>query len=229
VSRRGLRIFSPAVLVLMASPVIFYIANGGSWAYIGRVGTWTGLSDGEVGIALAVSNVCAILGGLFASWQGLRFKVVGPLWVGIMLTMSANIIMLGRWGMGGYSIANFIGFFFTVYTVAVYLLAFGYVDPSGRLMASGGLAVYGGGALGPVILSQFIPAGSDPSYVGVLVADAVIFLVAPVVFTIGWSMIRKKLAENELEAAALGVSARAAGAPAQEAGDDTIAGAELAP
>jgi hypothetical protein len=209
IPRPALKILSPAVLVLMASPVIFYIANGGSWAYIGRVGTWTGLSDAEVGIALAVSNVCAILGGLFASWQGLRFKIVGPLWIGIILTMSANIIMLGRWGMGGYSVANFIGFFFTVYTVAVYLLAFGYVDPSGRLMASGGLAVYGGGALGPVILSQFIPAGSNPSYVGVLIADAVIFLVAPIVFTIGWSMIRKKLAMNGLEVGPTATGAQA--------------------
>jgi MFS family permease len=196
-SRSGPGIFSAGVLVLIASPVIFYIANGGSWAYIGRVGTWTGLSDGAVGIALAVSNVFAILGGLFASWQGLRFKIVGPLWVGIMFTMSANIIMLAQWGMAGYSIANVIGFFFTVYTVAIYLLAFGSIDPSGRLMASGGLAVYGGGSLGPVILSQFIPAGSDPSYVGVLIADAVIFVIAPVVFVIGWAMIRRERAGAE--------------------------------
>lgn len=205
----GPGIFSAGVLVLMASPVIFYIANGGSWAYIGRVGIWTGLSDGEVGIALAISNVCAILGGLFASWQGLRFKIVGPLWVGIMLTMSANIIMLVRWGMTGYSIANAIGFFFTIYTVAIYLLAFGSVDPSGRLMASGGLAVYGGGSLGPVILSQFIPAGSDPSYVGVLIADAVTFLIAPIVFVIGWAMIRGERAGVEA-AAAEGVADAAA-------------------
>ena len=200
----------------MASPVIFYIANGGSWAYIGRVGTWTGLSDGEVGIALAVSNVCAILGGLFASWQGLRFKIVGPLLVGIMLTMSANIIMLGRWGMGGYSIANCIGFFFTVYTVAVYLLAFGYVDPSGRLMASGGLAVYGGGALGPVILSQFIPAGSDP-----VVRRRARSPTRSSSWSrrssssIGWAMIRKKLAAAQARVASpdavLAVGAEASG------------------
>jgi MFS family permease len=195
--RPGPKLLSAGVLVLIASPVIFYIANGGSWAYIGRVGTWTGLSDGQVGIALAVSNVFAIMGGLFASWQGLRFRIVGPLWVGIVLTMSANIIMLARWGMAGYSVANVIGFFFTVYTVAVFLLAFGSVDPSGRLMASGGLAVYGGGALGPVILSQFIPAGSHPSYVGALIADAVVFLIAPLVFMVGWAMIRKQRAEIE--------------------------------
>jgi len=192
-ARPGLKILSPGVLILMASPVIFYIANGGSWAFIGRVGTWTGLNDAQVGIALAISNVCAIIGGLVASALGLRFKVVGPLVVGTMLTMSANIIMLGRWGMTGYSIANFIGFGFTVYTVAAYLQAFGYVDPSGRLMASGGLAVYGGGALGPVILAQFIPSGADPSYTAPLIADAVIFLIAPLVFIIGWAMVRKYL------------------------------------
>jgi len=193
-SRKGLRIFSAGVLVLMCSPIVFYIANGGSWAFVGRVGTWTGLSDGEVGIALAVSNVCAIVGGLVASWQGLRLKIVAPLIVGILLTMSANFIMLGRWGMAGYSIANFIGFGFTVYSVAMYLQAFGYVDPSGRLMASGGLALYGGGALGPVIMAQFIPAGDDPSYAAVLVADAVVFLLAPVVFVAGWSMVKRALA-----------------------------------
>jgi MFS family permease len=217
--RPGPKLLSAGVLVLIAAPVIFYIANGGSWAYIGRVGTWTGLSDGQVGIALAVSNVFAILGGLTASWQGLRFRIVGPLWVGILLTMSANIIMLARWGMGGYSIANAIGFFFTVYTVAIFLLAFGSVDPSGRLMASGGLAVYGGGALGPVILSQFIPAGSHPSYTGVLIADAVVFVIAPVVFMVGWAMVRRQKA-----------SAEAAAAPVQDAAAAAEgAGAGLAP
>jgi MFS family permease len=209
-ARQGLKIFSPGVLVLIASPVVFYIANGGSWAFVGRVGTWTGLSDGQVGIALAISNVCAILGGLVASWQGLRFRVVGPLVLGIMLTMSANLIMVGRWGMAGYSIANFIGFGFTVYTVAMYLQAFGYVDPSGRLMASGGLALYGGGALGPVILAQFIPAGDNPSYVVVLIADAVIFLIAPLVFIVGWAMVKRALRAGEpapgvSEAAAAGM------------------------
>jgi predicted MFS family arabinose efflux permease len=198
-SRKGLRIFSAGVLVLMCSPVVFYIANGGSWAFIGRVGTWTGLSDGQVGIALALSNVCAIIGGLIASWQGLRFKVVGPLVIGILLTMSANFIMLGRWGMAGYSVANFIGFGFTVYSVAMYLQAFGYVDPSGRLMASGGLALYGGGALGPVIMAQFIPAGDNPSYAAVLVADAVVFLLAPVVFIAGWAMVKRALARGEAQ------------------------------
>jgi len=203
-ARPGLKILSPAVIILMASPVIFYIANGGSWAFLGRVGTWTGLSDGQVGIALAIGNVFAILGGVVASVLGLRFKVVGPIVVGTVLTMSANIIMLGRWGMPGYTIAQAIGFGFTVYTVAAYLQAFGYVDPSGRLMASGGLAVYGGGALGPVILAQFIPAGTDPSYMAPLIADAVIFLIAPVVFVIGWAMVRKQLGAAQAGAGALG-------------------------
>jgi predicted MFS family arabinose efflux permease len=199
-ARPGLKILSPAVIILMASPVVFYIANGGSWAFLGRVGTWTGLSDGEVGIALAIGNVFAILGGVVASVLGLRFKVVGPIVVGTVLTMSANIIMLGRWGMPGYTIASAIGFGFTVYTVAAYLQAFGYVDPSGRLMASGGLAVYGGGALGPVILAQFIPAGTNPSYVAPLIVDAVIFLIAPVVFVIGWALVRKQLAAAQARA-----------------------------
>ena len=208
-ARPGLKILSPAVIILMASPVVFYIANGGSWAFLGRVGTWTGLSDGQVGIALAVGNVFAILGGVVASVLGLRFKVVGPIVVGTVLTMSANIIMLGRWGMPGYTIANAIGFGFTVYTVAAYLQAFGYVDPSGRLMASGGLAVYGGGALGPVILAQFIPGGTDPSYVAPLIVDAIIFLIAPVVFVIGWAMVHKQLA-----AAQARVGGRSADTPA---------------
>jgi hypothetical protein len=95
-------------------------------------------------------------------------------------------------------IAQAIGFGFTVFTVAAYLQAFGYVDPSGRLMASGGLAVYGGGALGPVILARFIPGGADPSYVAPLIADAVIFLIAPVVFVIGWAMVRKQLAAAQV-------------------------------
>jgi len=185
----ALRILSPGVVLLVASAFIFYIANGGSWAFIGRVGTWTGLSDGDVGLVLAMSNVCAILGGLLASWQGLRFKVVGPLVLGTVLTLSVNFILIARWGMAGYAVANCIGFFFTLYAVSFYLQAFGLVDPSGRLMAGGGLAVYGGGSLGPVILAQFIPAGSEPSYVGVLVADAVIFLVAPVVFITGWLLV----------------------------------------
>jgi len=50
--------------------------------------------------------------------------------------------------MAGYTIASAVGFGFTVYTVAAYLQAFGYVDPSGRLMASGGLAIYGGARWG---------------------------------------------------------------------------------
>jgi hypothetical protein len=77
--------------------------------------------------------------------------------------------------------------------VAMYLQAFGYVDPSGRLMASGGLALYGGGALGPVIHAQFIPAGANPSYVAPLIADTIVFFIAPVVFIIGWAMVRRTI------------------------------------
>ena len=44
----------------------------------------------------------------------------------------------------------------------------------------------GGGALGPVILAQFIPTGVDSSCVAPLIADAVIFFIAPVVFIVGW-------------------------------------------
>ena len=83
--------------------------------------------------------------------------------------------------------------------MSVYLQAFGYVDPSGRLMASGGLALYAGGALGPVILAQFIPAGDDPSYAAALIADSVVFLVAPLIFIVGWAMVKRTLARGEAQ------------------------------
>ena len=168
--------------ILMASPVIFYIANGGSWAFLGRVGTWTGLSDGQVGIALADRQRVRHHRRARRLGAGPALQGGGPARRRHHAHDERQPHHARALGHARLHDRQLIGFGFTVYTVAVYLQAFGYVDPSGRLMASGGLAVYGGGALGPVILAQFIPSGADPSYVAPLIADAVIFLIAPVVF-----------------------------------------------
>ena len=44
-----------------------------------------------------------------------------------------------------------------------------------------------------MILAQFIPGGPAPSYVAPLLADAVIFLIAPLVFVVGWALVRTQL------------------------------------
>lgn len=54
----------------------------------------------------------------------------------------------------------------------------------------GGFAVYGGGALGRVILAQLVPGGADPWYVAPLIVDAAILVIAPLVFIVGWAMVR---------------------------------------
>jgi predicted MFS family arabinose efflux permease len=191
------KVVTPGVVLVLASIIVFYIAMIGVWAFVERVGVWTGLGSGQISLALSVSQVAAVLGGLGASVIGLRFKVVLPIVAGLGLSACANLLLLPRAGMVGFSVAVFMSVGFTIFTVGAYLQALGVLDPSGRLMAGATTASFAGSAVGPVIVGLIIPAGHNPSYAAALLIDTGVFAVAAVLFVAGWALARKRVGETE--------------------------------
>ena len=168
----------PVIIVLIAN-LIYFIGQGGVWAYLERIGIADGLSIKQVASGLSTSLLLGVIGALTASLLNVRWGRVVPLGLAIVAAILSVILLQWKITLSTFIVAvcvwNFANNFGHPYLLG-YLAA---IDKSGRYVVVSAAMQTGGMGLGPAIVALSI-TGAD--YDSVLWFGLVCFTLALLLF-----------------------------------------------
>lgn len=151
----------PALLGL-AGILCLYIALGGLWTFVERIGAASGLDATRIGDDLTIASLCGIAGCGSAIVLGGRWGRVRPLLLGFALILLGAAALTGVVPATRFLLAA--GVFKYAWTFALPFILAGMAahDHSGRLMAIANFMIGGGLALGPALIAALL--GDPPAY-----------------------------------------------------------------
>jgi len=184
--KRGLRRTKPlekqqetivASTLALSGALLFFMAQGGLWAFLERLGLAADLTAREIGFALAISSYCGIVGGLAKNWLADAVGVLSP----FIFVVIGEVIMLFLFTIISsnvlFAIAVCMLQFFWAMGMASLLGGFNVIDKSGGLVLLLISTAKIGYSLGPALMGWLI-FGDDYTYViltcGVLVVIGMI-------------------------------------------------------
>jgi MFS transporter, DHA1 family, inner membrane transport protein len=156
-------------IIGLAGVFMYFIAQGGVWAFLDRIGLAHHIETSSVGIALAVSAIAGFLGALLASWLDVRYGRLKPLLCSTVGTVVA-LLTLNEIGTLAVFTAMTALFNFSWNVAVPYQFgALAEVDSSRRTVALAGVFVNAGLAAGPVIAAALISEQSvqNVSWMGI--------------------------------------------------------------
>ena len=150
----------PLIIIILVANLVYFIAQGGIWAYLERIGTGGGLTVKQAAGALSVSLFMGVLGALAASALDIRWGRVVPLGLAIAAVILSVLLLQWQLTFAVFLISacvwNFANNFGHPYLLG-YLAA---VDKSGRYVVVSGAMQTGGMGLGPALAASLI-SGTD--------------------------------------------------------------------
>lgn len=140
----------------LAGIFTYFIAQGGVWAYLDRIGLAHHIESPNVGTALALSAIAGLLGALLASWLDVRYGRLKPLLCSALGTVVA-LLTLNESGTFAVFIAMTALFNFSWNLSVPYQFgALAELDSSRRTVALAGVLVNAGLAAGPIVAAAII-------------------------------------------------------------------------
>jgi predicted MFS family arabinose efflux permease len=139
----------------------FYLAIGGVWTYLGRIGGQNNLPPALIAHALAVASLFGIGGCCFAALLGARVGRAMPMSVGYLVLVAAISALWFPSTETRFRVVT-IAFLFSWTLSLPYLLAtVAAHDRSGRLSVLTNLMIGTGLGFGPALFALAVPASSD--------------------------------------------------------------------
>lgn len=158
----------------LGGALFFFMAQGGLWAFLERLGLAATLSTTEIGFALAISSYLGIVGGLAKNWLADAIGTLSP----FIFVIVGELIMLMLFAIGSgsamFAIAVCMLQFFWAMGMASFLAGLNVIDSSGGLVLLLMSVAKAGYSLGPAMMGWLI-IGDD--YTGVLFACGVLVTV----------------------------------------------------
>jgi predicted MFS family arabinose efflux permease len=151
----------PALLGL-AGILCLYVALGGVWTYVERIGAAAGLAATRIGDDLTIASLCGIAGCGSAIVLGARWGRVRPLLLGFALILAGAAALGGTVSATGFLLAAGAFKFAWTFALPFILASMATHDSSGRLMAIANFMIGGGLALGPALVAALL--GEPPDY-----------------------------------------------------------------
>ena len=167
------------MIIALIANLIYFVGQGGVWAYLERIGIADGLAIKQVATGLSVSLILGVMGALTASFLNVRWGRILPLAFAIIAAILSVILL--QWKitfltfMLAVGIWNFANNFGHPYLLG-YMAA---IDKSGRYVVISGAMQTGGMGLGPAIAALLI-TGAD--YDNVLWFGLVCFILTLLLF-----------------------------------------------
>ena len=138
----------PALLAILGF-TLFEAANTSQFSYIERFGVASNLSEYQIGFALLVGSLLGIPGGLSIFLVGERFGLVKPLAFGILISVSALVLLLNFNSYPVYFITSCMLGFSWAFCMPFIESLLARIDRKGRVVAAGSSVSFFGSALGP--------------------------------------------------------------------------------
>ena len=177
--RRWLTGFLPSVFLssTLLSSVLgilaiycFYVALGGVWTYLERIGDASNISAERIGYYLSIASLTGIAGALSASCLGDKWGCVKPVILGFCAILAALLLLLGTaqatsYAATGYVIAASLFKCAWTFVLPFMLAALSATDASGRVIVTINIFIGAGLTTGPALASSVL---KGESYVPVI-------------------------------------------------------------
>jgi predicted MFS family arabinose efflux permease len=166
----------------LAAVFLFSVAQGAIWAFSERIGIAVGLSREEVGLALGVTTLAGLAGGVVAAVLGTRKGRAAPLALGLGANVVATWMVVIAGSVELY-LAGLLAWGVAFYFALPFLLgAAAALDPLGRWTAAAAGVSAVGLALGPSGAGLMVSASGYPALGGFVIACglAAALLILPV-------------------------------------------------
>jgi MFS transporter, DHA1 family, inner membrane transport protein len=138
----------------------YFIAQGGVWAYLDRIGMANHIDIAKVATALAISSIAGLLGASLSSWLDIRYGRLKPLLASTLCSIISLLVLNEtRTFVVFAAMASMFNFAWNV-SVPYQFGALAQIDLSRRTVALGGAVVFGGLTVGPVIAAAMISNSS---------------------------------------------------------------------
>ena len=184
-SRLDTRIKRLAPMAL-AGLIFFYLAVGGVWNFVERMGDAAGFDARFIGYTLAGVSVVGVAGALTATWLSTRLGRIIPFAAGIVIIAVSFVLLYGLSSQILFVMSAFL-FKYGWWFISPYLLAnMTTLDPSGRLITATNFVIAFGQGLGPFVVGLFLveaATGQVIDYSPALTTGLVSFVVCCVLFT----------------------------------------------
>lgn len=166
--------------------IFFYLAVGGVWNFVERMGDSAGFEPTFIGFTLAAVSVVGVTGALTATWLSTRLGRIIPFVAGIVIIAVSFVLLYGLSSQTLYILSAFL-FKYGWWFISPYLLAnMTTLDPSGRLIIATNFVIAFGQALGPFVVGFFLvqaATGQVIDYSPALTTGLVAFAICCVLFT----------------------------------------------
>ena len=169
----------------LAGLIFFYLAVGGVWNFVERMGDAAGFDPRFIGYTLAAVSVVGVTGALSATWLSTRLGRIIPFAAGIAIIAVSFVMLYGLSSQNLFVLSAFL-FKYGWWFISPYLLAnMTTLDPSGRLITATNFVIAFGQALGPFVVGLFLveaASGQAINYSPALTTGLVSFVVCCVLF-----------------------------------------------
>ncbi len=140
----------------LAGLIFFYLAVGGVWNFVERMGDAAGFEPRFIGYTLAAVSVVGVTGALSATWLSTRLGRIIPFAAGIAIIAVSFVMLYGLSSQNLFVLSAFL-FKYGWWFISPYLLAnMTTLDPSGRLITATNFVIAFGQALGPFVVGLFL-------------------------------------------------------------------------
>ncbi len=150
-------IFLPTILAL-AAVFIYFIAQGGVWAFAERLGAISGIPANAIGQWLGLAQITGIMGSLTVTFIGIRFGRLWPLTLCLLLQIVSLGLLAGATDVVLYGIGLLIFSYCWSMSAPLLMGALAHVDRTGRAIVLFITMVKGGLATGPILAGYLISA-----------------------------------------------------------------------
>jgi len=158
----------------LAGALLFFMAQGGLWAFLERIGLVADLTTTQIGFALAVSSYLGIVGGLAKNWLADAAGMLSP----FIMVIVGEVIMLIVFATTSSNIMFLVAVcmlqFFWAMGMASLLGGLNIIDKSGGLVLLLMSVAKAGYSLGPALMGWLIIADD---YSNVIFASGVLVVV----------------------------------------------------
>ena len=166
--------------------IFFYLAVGGVWNFVERMGDAAGFDARFIGYTLSGVSVVGVTGALTATWLSTRLGRIIPFAAGIVIIAVSFVLLYGLSSQNLFVMSAFL-FKYGWWFISPYLLAnMTTLDPSGRLITATNFVIAFGQGLGPFVVGLFLveaATGQVIDYSPALTTGLASFVVCCVLFT----------------------------------------------
>jgi len=143
--------------------LFFFIAMGGIWNFVERMGDAAGFDPKFIGLTLSGVSVIGVVGAISSAWLSLKWGRITPFFIGI-ITLTVSMLLL--YGLDSKTVFIISAFFFKYgwWFISPYILAnITTLDSSGKLITATNFMIAFGQALGPLVVGFMLPELTDAS------------------------------------------------------------------